>query len=313
MQNNLAIFLPYTLHPAPCAEFLLYYSGSSAYNRTMDLERECLKKIVRLSLEEDRADADITTRSLADLDGQARAEVRAKETGVISGIEAFLLVMHEVDADLEVAVFAGDGCAVRPGDLVLEVCGRESSILRGERTALNFLQRLSGVATLTRRFVEELKPYRTELLDTRKTTPGMRYLEKNAVRHGGGRNHRMNLEDMAMVKDNHIAMAGGIAPAVQRVRAAHPGKKIEVEVKNIRELEEALALGVDLVMLDNFPLDQAASAVAVNRGRARLEISGNVTLENIAAKAAIGVDFISVGALTHSFRSLDLSLKIVRS
>jgi nicotinate-nucleotide pyrophosphorylase (carboxylating) len=279
----------------------------------MDLERKCLKKIVRLALEEDRVDEDITTLSLADLDGQARAELRAKEPGVISGSEAFALVMHEVDAELAVAVFAGDGCAVRAGDLVLEVCGRESSILRGERAALNFLQRLSGVATLTRLYVAALAPYRAELLDTRKTTPGMRYLEKNAVRHGGGRNHRLNLEDMAMVKDNHIAMAGGIAPAVERVRAAHPGKKIEVEVKNLAELEEALALGVDLVMLDNFPLDQARAAVAANRGRARLEISGNVTLENIAAKAATGVDFISVGALTHSFRSLDLSLKIVRS
>jgi nicotinate-nucleotide pyrophosphorylase (carboxylating) len=279
----------------------------------MDLERECLKKIVRLALEEDRVDADITTGSLVDLDGRARAEVRAKEPGVISGIDAFQRVMCEVDAKLDVSVFAGDGCAVQAGDLVLEVCGRESSILKGERTALNFLQRLSGVATLTRAFVEKLKPYRAELLDTRKTTPGMRYLEKNAVRHGGGRNHRLNLEDMAMVKDNHIAMAGGITAAVQRVRAAHPGKQIEVEVKNMSELQEALELGVDLVMLDNFPLDQAGAAVALNHGRARLEISGNVTLENIAAHAATGIDFISVGALTHSFRSLDLSLKIVRS
>jgi nicotinate-nucleotide pyrophosphorylase (carboxylating) len=279
----------------------------------MDLEREILKKIVRLALEEDRVDADITTGSLADLDRRARAEVRAKEPGVISGIDAFLRVMQEVDARLEIAVFAGDGCAVQAGDLVLEVCGRESSILKGERTALNFLQRLSGVATLTRAFVEKLKPYRAELLDTRKTTPGMRYLEKNAVRHGGGRNHRLNLEDMAMVKDNHIAMAGGITAAVQRVRAAHPGKQIEVEVKDLSELQEALELGVDLVMLDNFPLDQAGAAVGLNRGRARLEISGNITLENIEVHAATGVDFISVGALTHSFRSLDLSLKIVRS
>jgi len=278
----------------------------------MDLEHRCLKKIVRLALEEDRVDEDVTTNSLAGLDGPARAELRAKEAGVISGIEAFTLVLHEVDPELEVAVFAGDGCEVNPGDLVLEVDGRESSILKAERTALNFLQRLSGVATLTRRFVERLKPGRAVLLDTRKTTPGMRYLEKNAVRHGGGRNHRLNLEDMAMVKDNHIVMAGGIAPAVACVRAANPGKMIEVEVKNIAELEEALALGVELVMLDNFPPELASEAVAVNRGRARLEISGNVTLENIAEKAATGVDFISAGALTHSFRSLDLSLKIVR-
>lgn len=294
------------------AERLLYYFDLSAYNRGMDLERRCLKKIVRLALEEDRARDDVTTNSLADLDRPARAEVRAKEAGVISGIEPFLLTMSEVDAGIEVAVIAGDGCEVKAGDLVLEVCGRESSILKAERTALNFLQRLSGVATLTRRFVEKLKPFGVELLDTRKTTPGMRYLEKNAVRHGGGRNHRLNLEDMAMVKDNHIAMAGGIAPAVQRVRAAWPKKAIEVEVKDIAGLEEALALGVELVMLDNFPPDMAAEAVRANRGRARLEISGNVTLENIAAKAATGADFISAGALTHSFRSLDLSLKIVR-
>ncbi|MCU0236290.1 MAG: carboxylating nicotinate-nucleotide diphosphorylase [Acidobacteria bacterium] len=277
----------------------------------MDLEHRCLKKIVRLALEEDRVDDDVTTLSLAGLDRPARAELRAKEAGVISGIEVFTLVLHEVDPQLEVAVFAGDGCEVKPGDLVLEVCGSERSILRGERTALNFLQRLSGVATLTRAFVEKLAPYRAVLLDTRKTTPGMRYLEKNAVRHGGGRNHRLNLEDMAMVKDNHIVMAGGIRAAVERVRAAFPQKAIEVEVKDIAELEEALALGVELVMLDNFPLALASTAVAINRGRARLEISGNVTLENIAEKAASGVDFISAGALTHSFRSLDLNLKIV--
>jgi len=279
----------------------------------MDLEHRCLKKIVRLALEEDRVNDDVTTNSLAGLDGPARAELRAKDAGVVSGIEAFTMVLHEVDPELEVTVFAGDGCEVKPGDQVLEVNGRESSILKAERTALNFLQRLSGVATLTRAFVEALKPHRAVLLDTRKTTPGMRYLEKNAVRHGGGRNHRLNLEDMAMVKDNHIAMAGGITAAVECVHAAQPGKTIEVEVKSIDELKEALGIGVEMVMLDNFSLGQAREAVAVNNGRARLEISGNVTLENIAEKAATGVDFISSGALTHSFRSLDLSLKIVRS
>lgn len=279
----------------------------------MNLERKCLIEIVRLALAEDRVHDDVTTNSLAGLDGPARAELRAKEAGIISGSEAFLETMRQVDESLETDVFLGDGCAVRAGDLVLEVRGRESSILKGERTALNFMQRLSGVATLTRQFVERLGPGRAVLLDTRKTTPGMRYLEKNAVRHGGGRNHRLNLEDMAMVKDNHIAMAGGITAAVGRVRAAQPGKTIEVEVKNLAELEEALGLGVELVMLDNFPLDLARQAVAINGGRARLEISGNVTLENIAEKAAAGVDFISVGALTHSFRSLDLSLKIVRT
>ena len=279
----------------------------------MDLENQCLERIVRLALEEDRAEADITTNSLLAFDGSALAEVRTKAAGVISGTLVFEKTMQAVDSSLKITVARTDGCSVLPGDLALEVEGRESSILKGERAALNFLQRLSGVASLTRQFVEKLRPYRTKLLDTRKTTPGMRYLEKKAVRDGGGNNHRLNLEDMAMVKDNHIQMAGGIAAAVAAVRHAFPGKKIEVEVKNIPELEEALALGVEMIMLDNFPLDQVYQAVAMNDGRAKLEISGNVTLENIAEKAASGVDFISVGALTHSFQSLDLSLKITRS
>jgi nicotinate-nucleotide pyrophosphorylase (carboxylating) len=279
----------------------------------MDLENQYLERIVRLALAEDRVQADITTNALIDLDGPARAEVRAKAAGVISGTEAFVQTMRQVDPGLEITVHKNDGSVVQAADLVLEVSGRESSILKAERTALNFLQRLSGVATLTRQFVEKLKPYRAVLLDTRKTTPGMRYLEKKAVRDGGGQNHRLNLEDMAMIKDNHIAMAAGIRPAVKRVHDACPDKKIEVEVKDLPELEEALALGVEMIMLDNFPLDQVSLAVALNRGRAKLEISGNVTLENIAAKAATGVDFISAGALTHSFHSLDLSLKIVRS
>ncbi|MBN2399770.1 MAG: carboxylating nicotinate-nucleotide diphosphorylase [Candidatus Aminicenantes bacterium] len=279
----------------------------------MDLEQKCLHDIIRLALAEDRVEADVTTVSLLDFDGPARAEVRAKADGIISGTGVFQQTMQAVDLALQIMVVQADGSSVRPGDLVLKVEGMESSILKGERAALNFLQRLSGVATLTRQYVELLKPYRAVLLDTRKTTPGMRYLEKKAVRDGGGRNHRMNLEDMAMVKDNHIRMAGGIAPAVAAVRRAFPGKKIEVEVKNIPECEEALDLDVDMIMLDNFPLDQVGRAVALNRGRAKLEISGNVNLENITGKAATGVDFISIGALTHSFRSLDLSLNIVRS
>ena len=279
----------------------------------MDFERECLRGIVRLALTEDRVDFDVTTDSLREHDGPATARVMAKADGVVSGTEAFLQTMLQVDAGLKITVRKDDGSSVQPGDLVLEISGRESSILKGERVALNFLQRLSGVATLTRQFVERIKPSKTVLLDTRKTTPGMRYLEKKAVRDGGGSNHRLNLEQMALLKDNHIEMAGSIAAAVEAVRKRHPEKAIEVEVKNLGELEEALALGVELIMLDNFPLDQVRRAVSVNRGRAKLEISGNVTLENIAEKAATGVDFISAGALTHSFRSLDLSLDIVRS
>ena len=279
----------------------------------MDIERACLKKIILLALAEDRIEADVTTNSLMAFDGPALAEVRAKAVGVISGTKVFKKTMQAVDSTLKIKIAKADGSSVLPGDLVLEVEGRESSILKAERAALNFLQRLSGVATLTRLFMEKLRPFRTELLDTRKTTPGMRYLEKKAVRDGGGSNHRLNLEDMALVKDNHIQMAGGIAPAVAAVRRAFPEKKIEVEVKNIPEFETALVLGVEIIMLDNFSLEMAKQAVAINHGRAKLEISGNVTLENIAEKAASGVDFISVGALSHSFHSLDLSLNIMRS
>ncbi|HSQ34350.1 MAG TPA: carboxylating nicotinate-nucleotide diphosphorylase [Candidatus Binatia bacterium] len=279
----------------------------------MDLEQSCLNEIIRLALAEDRIEADVTTASLGAFDGPARAEVRAKAAGVLSGTGVFRQTMQAVDPDLQVSVARTDGTALQPGDLVLAVVGRESSILKGERTALNFLQRLSGVATLTRAFVEALAPYPAVLLDTRKTTPGMRYPEKKAVRDGGGTNHRLNLEDMAMVKDNHIEMAGGIAAAVAAIRLAFPRKKIEVEVKNMIEFETALHLGVEMIMLDNFPLAEARRAVALNNGRSKLEISGNVTLENIAEKAASGVDFVSVGALTHSFRSLDLSLDIVRA
>jgi nicotinate-nucleotide pyrophosphorylase (carboxylating) len=276
---------------------------------------QLMQEIINLALEEDRVRDDVTTNSLKDYDNQVTAAVTAKENGIISGTGVFITTFITVDPVISVNVFKGDGSEVKKGDVVLEIKGMESSILKAERTALNFLQRLSGIATLTKKFVDKLKPYHTTLLDTRKTTPGMRYLEKKAVKDGGGSNHRMNLEDMAMVKDNHIRMADTISNAVKKIREKFPGKKIEVEVKNLTELEEALSLNVDMIMLDNFNtgmLKEAVQAVKQSQSlhRAKLEISGNVDLENIAQKAAVGVDFISVGALTHSFKSLDLSLKI---
>jgi nicotinate-nucleotide pyrophosphorylase (carboxylating) len=279
------------------------------------LEERLMQEIINLALAEDRARDDVTTNSLKDYDNQVTAVVIAKENGIISGTGVFITTFITIDPVISINVFKGDGSAVKTGDIVLEIKGMESSILKAERTALNFLQRLSGIATLTKKFVDKLKPFHTTLLDTRKTTPGMRYLEKKAVRDGGGSNHRMNLQDMAMVKDNHIEMAGTISNAVKKIREKFPGKKIEVEVKNLTELEEALSLDVDMIMLDNFDtgmLEYAVQAVkqSPNRHRAKLEISGNVDLENIEQKAAVGVDFISVGALTHSFTSLDLSLKI---
>jgi nicotinate-nucleotide pyrophosphorylase (carboxylating) len=278
-------------------------------------EERLMQEIITLALEEDRVRDDVTTNSLKDYDNQVTAAVIAKENGIISGTRVFITTFITIDPVISVNVFKGDGCEVKKGDVVLEIKGRESSILKAERTALNFLQRLSGIATLTKKFVDKLRPYHTTLLDTRKTTPGMRYLEKKAVKDGGGANHRMNLEDMAMVKDNHIEMAGTISNAVKKIKEKFPGKKIEVEVKNLTELEEALSLEVDMIMLDNFSPEILKEAVQTvkqikNRHRAKLEISGNVNLENIEQKAALGVDFISVGTLTHSFTSLDLSLKI---
>lgn len=274
-------------------------------------ENSLMRQIIDLALEEDRVADDVTTNSLLGYDNTAVAEVIAKADGVISGVEVFTAAFHAVDPEVTVKALKGDGSAVKKGDVVLAIVGKESSILKAERTALNFIQRLSGIATLTRTYTELLEPYKTTLLDTRKTTPGMRYLEKKAVTDGGGSNHRMNLEDMAMVKDNHVVMAGGITNAVQSIRETYPGKKIEVEVKNLEELNEALGLGVEMIMLDNFSPPLQEEAVKITAGRAELEVSGNVTLENIREKASAGIDYISSGALTHSFRSLDLSLNVV--
>ncbi|HLP46178.1 MAG TPA: carboxylating nicotinate-nucleotide diphosphorylase [Candidatus Kapabacteria bacterium] len=275
-------------------------------------EESLTKQIINLALAEDKVWEDVTTNSLLDYDAQVTASVTAKEEGIISGTGVFTAVFQTIDPQITVKILKDDGSPVKKGDVVLEITGRESSILKAERTALNFLQRLSGIATLTGKFVEKLKPFAAILLDTRKTTPGMRYLEKKAVKDGGGSNHRLNLEDMAMIKDNHITMAAGITNAVKKIRQKFPGKKIEVEVKNLIELKEVLAIipAVDMIMLDNFNPTLLREASEINNRRVKLEISGNVNLENIEEKAAAGIDFISVGALTHSFKSLDLSLNI---
>jgi nicotinate-nucleotide pyrophosphorylase (carboxylating) len=275
-------------------------------------EDNLMQTIINLALDEDKVWEDVTTDSLLDYDTQVTAGVTAKEDGIISGTGIFTAVFQTIDPQINIKILKEDGSPVKKGDTVLEITGMESSILKAERTALNFLQRLSGIATLTHRYVEKLKPFQVKLLDTRKTTPGMRYLQKKAVKDGGGTNHRMNLEDMAMVKDNHIAMAGSISNAVKKIQQKFPGKKIEVEVKNLIELQETLSLtpAVDIIMLDNFNPALLKEAAEINNRRAKLEVSGNVNLENIQEKAAAGIDFISVGALTHSFKSLDLSLDI---
>lgn len=272
------------------------------------LKSNLTERIIQLALLEDNVQQDVTTNSLEEFDRPVTARVTAKENGIISGTDIFTQTFHAVDPGVTVKVLKDDGHNVKKGDVVIELEGMESSILKAERTALNFLQRLSGIATLTKKYADKLTPYNITLLDTRKTTPGMRYLEKKAVKDGGGTNHRMNLEDMAMVKDNHIEMAGTISNAVKKIRETFPGKKIEVEVKNLEELEEAIALNIDMIMLDNFTPQLQEEAVKITNRRAKLEVSGNVNLENIEEKAVKGIDFISVGALTHSFKSLDLSL-----
>ena len=279
----------------------------------MDFKDKLMLQIIDLALLEDKITEDITTNSLLEYDNRVSAYSVAKGEGIVSGIPVFIEIFKKIDPTTRIQVLKNDGDNVKRGDVILDIRGQESSILKAERTALNFIQRLSGIATQTGKYVDKLKPHKITLLDTRKTTPGMRYLEKKAVRDGGGSNHRLNLEEMAMVKDNHIRMAGTITKAVRKIKENFPQKKIEVEVKDLSELEEALALRVEIIMLDNFDADLLQEAVKMKThspGDVKFEISGNVTLENISQKAIPGIDFISVGALTHSFKSLDISLEI---
>jgi len=281
-------------------------------------ERARCEEIVRRALEEDIGPGDVTTLWIVSPAARLRGRFLVKETGVVAGLLVAGLVFQLLDPEVRFRPLVEDGTAVFPGDVVAEVEGPGRAILSGERTALNFLQRMSGIATLTRRYVEAVAGTRAVILDTRKTAPGLRLLDKWAVRLGGGQNHRLGLYDMVLIKDNHIAAAGGITGAVARVQQErrpvapefNSGATIEVEVKNLDDLEEALALGVDRIMLDNVDLATMRQAVEMAAGRVELEASGGVTLKTVAAIAATGVDYISVGALTHSPGALDISLEI---
>lgn len=277
----------------------------------MNFRDKLLNRLIDLALEEDRVHEDVTTNSLLDFDSSVTAEVISKENGIIAGTKVFSTVFKRVDKKVKVDILTTDGSHVKPGDTVIRITGLKSSILRSERTALNFIQRLSGIATLTNKYVSKIKESGITLLDTRKTTPGMRYIEKEAVLAGGGTNHRMNLEDMAMIKDNHIKMAGSITDAITNVRKIFPEKKIEVEVTNISELSEAIKSKADIIMLDNFNTNLLKKAVSMKTSSVKYEISGNITIKNLLLKCIKGIDYISSGALTHSFRSLDLSLEIM--
>lgn len=265
-------------------------------------------EIIRLALAEDIGSGDISTAYLELEPVPEQAFMIAKAKGVLAGLDIAREVFLTVDKGLKITLYNRDGDEVKPGAEIMRVEGNPASILQGERTALNFLQRMSGIATLTRAMVRELEGSPVRLLDTRKTTPLLRGLEKYAVRVGGGFNHRFGLYDMVMLKENHIRACGGISEAVTRVKKHNTAHKIEVEVTTIQELEEAVRAGVDRVMLDNMNLTQIRACVRRFGKKVELEVSGGVTLANIAKLAQTGVHYISSGALTHSYQSLDISL-----
>ena len=271
---------------------------------------------VDVALAEDIGTGDATVQFFVDPDAQASARIFAKEAAIVAGVEVSREVFARVDRELTVAVERGDGTPVAPGDTILTIRGRAGSILSAERVALNFLQRLSGVATLTRQFVEAIAGTPAKILDTRKTTPGLRALEKAAVVAGGGHNHRMGLYDMVMVKDNHLLADGsmeGLRAAILRAKAARPGLRVELEADTLAQVRMFLALdAVDVVLLDNMTLDDLRTAVDMGRGgQVQFEASGGVNLESVQAIAKTGVQWISVGALTHSARAIDFSLEFL--
>jgi nicotinate-nucleotide pyrophosphorylase (carboxylating) len=264
------------------------------------------------ALSEDLSGGDITTAALVDESARAVGRALAKTPLVVAGGDVFARVFYRVDPGVRVEQLVSDGTKAQPGDILFIVEGPTASLLMAERTALNFVQRLSGIATLTAEYVDAVPtglPLR--IVDTRKTTPGLRALERAAVRSGGGKNHRNDLGSAVLIKDNHIAAAGSVTEALKRARAFTPhGSKLEVEVETLAELDEALAAGADIVLLDNFKPADVTDAVGRARGKALLEVSGGVTVDRIADLARAGVDVVSVGALTHSARAADISLEI---
>jgi nicotinate-nucleotide pyrophosphorylase (carboxylating) len=268
-------------------------------------------RLIDMALAEDIGPGDITTDHTVPYEAVGQAVIVAKEDLVIAGLAVAQRVFERLDAGIRFVCRYDDGDRIAKGLTVVSLSGRLAPLLTGERTALNFLQRLSGIATHVHAYVATLQGHCVQLLDTRKTTPGWRELEKYAVKTGGGTNHRMGLYDAVLIKDNHIASAGGIGAAVQRVKAhISPGMTIEVETATLDEVRQALQAGAHIIMLDNMDLDQIRAAVELVAGRAKLEVSGGVTRQHLSALAATGVDYISSGALTHSARAVDLSMKI---
>ena len=276
--------------------------------------KELTDRLIELAFAEDIGDGDHTTLCSIPETATGKARLLIKEEGILAGVEVAKAVFHKFDPDLSVEVFINDGARVKPGDVAFVVSGKVQSLLQTERLMLNIMQRMSGIATTTHNYVKLLEGTKAKVLDTRKTTPGMRMLEKAAVKIGGGENHRIGLFDMILLKDNHVDFAGGIENAIrgaqQYLKEKNKQLKIEIEVRNFDELNQALAVGgVDRIMLDNFTPEQTREAVKLVNGRVELESSGGITFETIRRYAETGVDYISVGALTHSVKSLDMSLK----
>ncbi len=273
-----------------------------------------INKLLDLGIEEDINTGDITTESIIPASMNGVATMTAKQDGVISGLDIVKMVYDRFQDNVVFTPYFKDGDAVRKGDVILRIEASYPTLLRGERLSLNIFQRMSGIATETAKYVRELEGTHTELLDTRKTAPGLRVLDKMAVKHGGGTNHRMGLYDMAMIKDNHIKMAGGIAKAVEQVRAhIAEGIKVEVETTNLDEVHQAIEAGADIIMLDNMDNKTMAEAVGIIRASGkgiRTEASGNMNIARLKEVAATGVDYISVGALTHTVKAMDISMNV---
>lgn len=272
---------------------------------------ELIERLIDLAIEEDIATGDISTNAIIPVSARATATMTAKAAGVISGLEVIRKVYERFDSDIVWEPLMKDGDRVEKGDVILRIEASYRCLLCGERLSLNILQRMSGIATETSKYVDELKGTSTQLLDTRKTAPGMRMLDKMAVKHGGGKNHRIGLYDMIMLKDNHIKIAGGIPAAIAAVKRNLPlSIKMEVETTNLEEVQQAIDGGADIIMLDNMDTPTMKKAVEMIAGRAKTEASGNMSIPRLKEVASTGVDYISVGALTHSVKAMDISMNI---
>ena len=280
----------------------------------MKTKEQLIDELIDLAFAEDIGDGDHTTLCCIPDTAMGRSRLLIKEPGILAGVEIARKIFHRFDPDLKMTVYIEDGTAVKPGDVAFVVEGRVQSLLQTERLMLNVMQRMSGIATMTHRYVKKLEGLHTRILDTRKTTPGMRMLEKEAVKIGGGVNHRIGLFDMILLKDNHVDFAGGIENAISRchdyLKAKGKDLKIEIEVRNLDELKEVMRVGgVDRIMLDNFSPELTKEAVKIVGGKYEIESSGGITFDTIRDYAESGVDFVSVGALTHSVKGLDMSFK----